>query len=317
MDKIFLAALHNDTIAIREYLKFGDVNVTDHNHSSLLHYAARGNALEVAGLLLDNYINLNIINNQGETPLFEAITRGELGFCKVLCRYKADSTIVNKMNETIFFKAILKGRLDILELIEDYLNIDYEFVNDNGENALFYALKARNNALFMRLAESYPKLKKQRNYANINLLMMALKYDNEEIVEYLFDEFDNIYECDFFHNNILFYAAHYANPLILKKLLAKRPIIEGKNKDGLTIFDLASLNSHPTFEILENYNDSYEYRLYKKTYPFHVAVIKRDYDLLEYLNVDIKKRDTNGISIYEYINLINDKIIKNMFKIKT
>ena len=56
MEELFLAALNNDTAKIREYLKFGDVNITDKYHSSLLHYAARGNAIEVSNLLLDNYI---------------------------------------------------------------------------------------------------------------------------------------------------------------------------------------------------------------------------------------------------------------------
>ena len=73
----------------------------------------------------------------------------------------------------------------------------------------------------------------------------------------------------------------------MKKILEKKVIIEGKNKDGLNIFDLASLNPNSTLVLLENYNDSYEYRLYKKTYPFHVAVINRDYDLLDLKRFDI------------------------------
>jgi ankyrin repeat protein len=121
MNNIFQAALHNDKEKIQEFLKTGDVNITDDAHSSLLHYAARGNSLEVAELLLDNYINLNIVNNKGETPLFEAISRGELAFCKLLCRYNVDSTIINKMNENIYFKAIIKGRMDILDFLEETL----------------------------------------------------------------------------------------------------------------------------------------------------------------------------------------------------
>ena len=191
-ENIFLAALKNDTLTIKEYLKFGDVNIVDSTKSSLLHYAARGNALEVANLLLDNYINLNMVNNNGETPLFEAINRGQLGFCKILCRFNADSQVVNRFGQTVYFKAILKGKLEIIELIEDFLKIDYEFVNGDGENALFYALKAYNNNLFIRLAKLYPNLLKQRNYENINLLMLALKYNNEEIIEYLFNHFDNL-----------------------------------------------------------------------------------------------------------------------------
>ena len=316
MDDIFQAALYNDTVKIKEYLKFGDVNITDNTHSSLLHYAARGNSLEVGTLLLENYINLNIINNKGETPLFEAVSRGQLGFCKLLCRYNADSSIVNVMNESIYFKAIIKGRMDILELLEETLKIDYEFVNENKENALFFALKAYNNDLFFKLVEKYPELLKQRNFNNMNLLMLAIKFDNEEVVEYLLDYFDNYYECDCQHNNILFYAARYGSIEILKRLLLKSPIIAGKNKDGEDIYAVSSQNNHPTSMILDNYKDSYEYKLYKRSYPFHIAVIERNYDLLEYGSPDIKKKDALGISILDYINYLNDPIIYQIFKIK-
>lgn len=315
MDKIFEAALSNDTRVIREFLKFGNVNITDKNGSSLLHYATRGNALEVAGLLLDNHINLNIKNTSGETPLFEAVSRGQLGFCKLLCRYNASSDVVNECGETIYFKAILKGRMDIIELLEENLKIDYEFTNDNGENALFYTLKVFNNDLFIDLANSYPKLLKARNFNNVNLLMMAIKYDNMEIFDYLFDKFLNIYECDYDFNNILFYAARYGRCDMMKKLLSKNPIINGKNKDGLNIFELAELNHHPTKVLLENYKDSYEYKLYTKTYPFHIAVIERNYDLLDYGNPNINKKDANGISILDYINYLKDPIILKMFKL--
>ena len=316
MEEIFEAALHNDTLKIKEYLKFGNVNITDNTNSSLLHYAARGNSLEVGNLLLENYINLNIINNKGETPLFEAVSRGQLGFTKLLCRYNPDSSIVNKMNENIYFKAIIKGRMDILELLVESLKIDYEYVNENKENALFFALKAHNNDLFFKLAEMYPNLLKQRNFNNMNLLMLAIKNDNEEVVDYLLDYFDNYYECDFEHNNVLFYAARYGSVDILKRLFLKNPIIAGKNKDGEDIFTVSSYNNHPTSMILDNYKDSYEYKLYKRSYPFHVAVIERNYDLLDYGSPDIKKKDALGISILDYINFLNDPIIYQIFKLK-
>lgn len=312
---IFQAALNNDTITIREYLKFGDVNTVDNTGSSLLHYAARGNSIEVANLLLDNYINLNIVNSKGETPLFEAVSRGELGFCKVLCRYNADTKAINISGQTVYFKAILKGRIDILELLEDYLRIDYEFVNNNYENVLFYALKAYNNKLFIKLANTYPNLIKQRNYNNQSLLMLAIKYNNIEIFDYLFDKFNNLYESDVENNNIIFYAAKYAESYIMKKILDKNPIIAGKNKNNETIYDLCSYNPHPVNILLDNYNNSYEYKLYKKSYPFHIAIIDRNYDLLDYGNPDIKKRDAHGISILDYINMVDDSIIYKLFKL--
>ena len=145
--------------------------------------------------------------------------------------------------------------------------------------------------------------------------MMAIKYNNEEVVDYLLEKFDNYYECDFEYNNVLFYAARYAGVNILKKLLNANPIIEGKNKDGEDIYKVSEYNSHPTSVLLDNYKDTYEYKLYKRTYPFHIAVIERNYDLLEYGSPDLKKKDAKGISILEYINFINDPIILKLFKL--
>ena len=316
MKEIFEAALHNDTSVIKEYLKFGNVNICDESHSSLLHYAARGNAIDVANLLLDNYININIVNDKGENPLIEALSRGELGFCKILSRYNANGNIINKNNESVFFKAILKGRNDILDLLYDTLQIDFKLVNNNGENALFYAIKAYNNDLFFKLAENHPDLLNQRNYFNTNILMLAIKYDNYEVFNYLFDKFPNLYECDLDNNNIIFYASRYASSNIMKMILDKKPIIAGKNKNEETIFDVAMKNIHPTLDLINNYNEGYEYIMYRRTYPFHVAVIGRNYDLLDYGTFDIKKRDTLGISIYDYIKLLNDPIILKMFKVQ-
>ena len=99
MEKIFEAALHNQTEVIKDYLKFGNVNLADSNKVSLLHYAAMGNSIEVANLLLDNYANLNVKNSKGETPLFYAVNKGEIGFCRLLCRYGADINVLNENNE--------------------------------------------------------------------------------------------------------------------------------------------------------------------------------------------------------------------------
>ena len=316
MQYIFEAALHNQTEVIKEYLKFGNVNATDDSKMSLLHYAVMGNAIEVANLLLDNYANLNIKNNKGETPLFLAVIKGEVGFAKLLCRFGADVNATNNLNESVYFKAIIKGNKAIVDLLEDTTQIDYELVNDNGENILHYYLKIHNDKLFINLAEKFPKLINQKDCNNANLLMLAIKHDNYQITKYLLDKGFNIYECDFLNNNSLFYAAKYASCDILRLLLDKKPIIAGKNKNGLDIFDLSKENTHPTEVLLDNYKNSYDYLQYVRTYPFHVAVVARNYDLLEYANIDIKKRDIYGLLIIDYIEMVNDKIINKIFNIK-
>ena len=141
-------------------------------------------------------------------------------------------------------------------------------------------------------------------------------YDNYEIVKFLLDKGLNIYESDFLYNNSIFYAASYASCDILKLLLDKKVIIAGKNKNGLNIFDLATSNHHPTSIMLDTYKNSYDYQQYVRTYPFHVAVVERNYDLLEYANIDVKKRDINGLLILDYINYVDDPIINKIFNIR-
>lgn len=315
MDNIFDASLHNDTEAIKEYLKFGNVNICDEQGLSLLHYAAMGNSLEVANLLIDNYINLDIRNNKGETPLFLAVNLGELGFAKLLCRYGADAKIANNIGETVFFKAILKGRKDMLDLLRDSLDINYLHITLDMENVLFYTIKAYNTEMFFEISNKYPSLIKQKNYSGINLLMMAIMYDNYEICEYLLKQDFNMYDSDYLYNNSLYYSARYASCDIMKLLLSKKPIIAGKNKDGETILDLCELNTHPVFMLIDNYINSYDYLLYKRTYPYFIAVVERNYDLLEYGNPDIKKRDISGLLLKDLINMVNDPIINRMFKL--
>lgn len=315
MSSIFEAALNNKIEEVKEFLRFGNVNLIDDHKNSLLHYAAIGNAIEVANLLLDNYANLNIKNSKGETPLFNAINNGEIGFCKLLCRYGAEINILNNNNESPYFRAVIKGKREIMDLLSDTAKINYELVNNNGENILFYALKAYNNNLFIKLADSYPKLLKQKDCNGLNLMMLAIKLDNVELFNYLYQKEFNIYETDFLNNNVVFYAARYASCEILKLLLEKKPIVEGKNKDGMTIFGLAMQNTHPASFFLDNYKNSYDYSMYKKTYPFHIAVLERNYDLLYYAK-DIKKRDINGLLLIDLIKMVNDPIINKMFNIK-
>ena len=84
----------------------------------------------------------------------------------------------------------------------------------------------------------------------------------------------------------------------------------------MNIFDLATSNHHPTSIMLDTYKNSYDYQQYVRTYPFHVAVVERNYDLLEYANIDVKKRDINGLLILDYINYVDDPIINKIFNIR-
>ena len=311
----FQAALNNDTETIIDYLKSGNVNIVDTKGASLLHYAARGNAMEVAKILITNYINLNICDQNGETALFEVVRTAKLGFIKLLLRYHADLNIINRYGETLLFRAIMKGNQAVMDLLLENGDYDLSITNLNGENLLFYALKAQNNDLFIKYATNYPHLLKTCDYYGCNLLMKAIYHQNLEIVMFILKQTNNYYYCDKNLNNIFFYAARYGNYEIVKFLLDLKPILSGFNKDKEDIMSVAFKNTYDVTYLFDNYLHSSEYKFYLRTYPFHAAVVARNYDLLDCCNIDIKKRDMFNISLLEYIKFVNDDYINKLFKL--
>lgn len=312
----FEAALNNDTIAINEYLRYGDINIVDEDGMSLLHYAARGGAMEVGNILLNNNINPNIVDAKGETPLFEAVRTGQIGFSKLLLRFNADVNGINNNGESLLFRAIMKGKDELITLLLENGDFDYEMKNSNGENILFYCLKARKQQLFIKIANEHPELLDVPDSHNTSILMAAIKYNLVDAVNYLLGRDIALYKLNNEKFNTIMFAAKYGNFEIVKMILAMRPIINGKNMFDETCLSLAKNNPWNVYYLFDNYSISYDYMQYKKNYPAHIAVIERNYDLLSALNVDKEKRDVYGTSLKKLALEVNDPNILDILKIK-
>ena len=310
----FQKALQNDEAAILAFLKEGNKNITDDLGASLLHYAARGNAIAVAKILIDSEIDINICDNNGETALFEVVRTGKLDFVRLLLKHNANLNIVNRFGETLLFRAIIKGNETITELLLSKGNYDFSITNHNGENLLFYALKAQNTSLFMKYAKLYPNLLKVCNHHGCNLLMFAVKLNNHEAIDYLLKSGFNYYQLDKSLNNVFSYSAQYGDYETVNQLLALKPILTNINSNKHSVMDLVKENANHVENLFDNYLHSSEYKFYLRTYPFHAAVIARNYDLLDVCPISIKKRDSFNISLVEYMEMVNDDNMRKIFK---
>ena len=76
MDDIFYRASSNDVL----YFFNNQINlaIQDPRGQTLLHYAVRTSAKDVIGYLLDNDMDVNITDHNGETPLFDCAKKGKL-----------------------------------------------------------------------------------------------------------------------------------------------------------------------------------------------------------------------------------------------
>ena len=315
MEEIFNDALKNRTDKIYEYLQFGDINIVDpESGMSLLHFACLGGSLEVASILINKKITLDIVDKTGQTAIFIAVRNKLLTITRLLVNAGARLNLVNNRGESLLSLAVLNGSNAIVDLLMENNDFDLTISNINRENVLFYAIKGRKEELFIKIAKANPELIHAKDFHNTNLLQLSLKYNTSSVFHYLKDKI-SIYEVDNANNNACFYLAKYSNNMIVTDFLKLRPIIEGANNEGQTVLSAAEENTYDVLHQLEEYRESYDYIAYLRTYPLHVAVINRDYHILQSYKVDPNKKDVAGNTILELAKIINDKNILNILNI--
>ena len=110
------AVKKTDKTAVRAQLqKRADVNATEADGSTALHWAARRNDLETAGLLIRAGANVKAANRFGVTPLALASTTGGAAMVELLLKSGADPNSTSAEGEPAIMTAALTGRVDVLQ----------------------------------------------------------------------------------------------------------------------------------------------------------------------------------------------------------
>ena len=122
---IFLCAKIDDTQSLLEVIDQMDLNITDDENESLLHYTVRFNSIDFARLLLMHKANPDIKNSNGDTPLMLACKMGKENFIKLLIKFNANADEKNNFGETALHMALLNGNIDIIKvLINEKTSLD-------------------------------------------------------------------------------------------------------------------------------------------------------------------------------------------------
>lgn len=145
-------------------------------------------------LLRNRDINLDITNSSGETPLIEAIILNKKDIVKLLLDQDKNKILLNKPDDsghTPLMWAILENNYPIFKLLIDQEGIDINKTNHNQENALFLAVKTRNNDMIKDILRKNVdnKLIHQRNIVQKTPLEQALLINsNNDNTDKLSDE---------------------------------------------------------------------------------------------------------------------------------
>ncbi|WAR15304.1 RIPK4-like protein [Mya arenaria] len=119
----------------------GDVDAVDDKGRSLLFYAARYGQEDTARQLVEAGCGVNQADNMGNTPLHEAVDKGQLEIVEMFLRDgKADVNVTGCNGETPLMLAVTQGQTDAVKLLHKY-GADINMRDMTGSSPIYRALQ--------------------------------------------------------------------------------------------------------------------------------------------------------------------------------
>jgi ankyrin repeat protein len=148
------AAKHSDRAAIQSLLpQHVDVNATDADGSTALHWAVRRDDLETANSLIRAGAEVKAANRYGVTPLSLACLNGNAAMIESLLKAGADPNSSLPGEESALMTAARTGKVDAVKVLIAH-GADVKFKEgQRGQTALMWAAAEGNTAVVAELIE--------------------------------------------------------------------------------------------------------------------------------------------------------------------
>lgn len=220
------ARRHSNTLETFKYLSNLDLNIkqTSKDGNNILHYLAQSNQnWDVFEFFVQNGIDVNTLNNKGETPYLLAISRRNNIIADKLFELTKNPNAENKEGYSALSYAVI--------------NLDSELVSKLVKNNAKLKITTQNNESLINLLFANFNSKKEKDFKSILNVLTSQKVQPTINSE---------------NGNTLFHTLVNENHLrLFEKAKSLGVNIDQKNKEGLTPLHLAAMKSSDIATIKE------------------------------------------------------------------
>jgi len=200
--------------------------------------------------LIDKKIDINNVDNFGNTPLIYAAINGDFKVAKLLIENGASLNIENKKNKTALIYAVDNASYELEQMLLKN-NIDINKFDISGNNAIMYAIKNQDKDIVQDLI----KHKIELNYKNcdgFSPLYQSIVQNDFDFARMLLENGANPNVSDLDKTTPLMYASYKGYKDIVELLISHKAKINLINSEGQTAKMLAS--NKEIIYILDNEN---------------------------------------------------------------
>ncbi len=251
-EKLYRSCEIGSLKSVKKYLKkplFGicaDINYRKHSdfNDTPLHVAVKKGYKEIVELLINNGAIINIINDQGYTPLFSSFKYVEI--VELLLKNGAEINIRAYENQTPLFYACGHGSKEIVKLLIDN-GADVSIKDDQGKTPLFSCISNENSVEIVKLLiEEGVDINAIERYLKQSALFNVCFFGNGGVAEILINKGAKVDLIDDDGCTPLYYTVYNKEfGYEIADLLIKNGIdVNNVNKNGDTALDWAINNDN-------------------------------------------------------------------------
>jgi ankyrin repeat protein len=243
------------TAAIEAYLNNGGhLNAVNAEGQTCLSLVSEVGNVEAARLLIKKGTNINHQDKKGRTALMNFAINGNKEGIKLMLENNSKTNIKDEDGKIAAMHAIENGHVELAAIMIESNPKDLNVKDNNGENIMMKAVKIGHIDTVKFFME---KLKNEKNNTDNNKLQdisSILEKDNIKPNE----EKDNIApslkslinEQDLAGNTMLMQAYKYNHPEVFQYLLQNEADIFAKDKNGLSVVDMISIEKNNEFKTI-------------------------------------------------------------------